>query len=128
VEQVGGVLLVQRAIEPGLGKWSLPSGFVEWDESPQAAAVRECIEETGLEVAVLDLLEVTRYTDDFRGPGINLTYRAQVAGGDLCPGDDASAARFFAPTELPPAETIAFRTHSRILDKWRTTARTLSRR
>jgi ADP-ribose pyrophosphatase YjhB (NUDIX family) len=124
VEQAGKILLVQRAIDPGEGLWSLPSGFVEWDEPPDAAAIRECAEETGLVVGALDLLDVRHYTDDYRGPGLNLTYRARVTGGSLRPGDDAQAARWFAPAELPPAEQIAFVSHRFALERWRTADRT----
>lgn len=119
VEQDGHVLLVQRAFEPGRGQWGLPAGFVEWDEAPEAAAARECEEETGLEVAIVGLLEVTHYTDDPRGPGINLTYRAEVSGGALQAGDDAAVARFFAPSELPFPAEIAFPGHLSALERWR---------
>jgi 8-oxo-dGTP diphosphatase len=118
VEEGHRVLLVRRGVEPGEGMWSLPSGFVEWDESPEAAAVRECAEETGLLVAVEELLSVRHYTDDYRGPGINLTYRVQVTGGNLRPGDDAVEVRFFAPDELPPEQAIAFRGHRIVLRQW----------
>lgn len=119
VEDGQRLLLVRRAVDPGLGKWCLPSGFVEWDESPEAAAIRECGEETGLLITDLKLLEVIHYTDDYRGPGVNFTYRAQVAGGVLRPGDDAGEARFFARRELPPTEEIAFRSHRQALARWR---------
>ena len=119
VERGGQVVLVQRAIEPGLGQWCLPAGFVEWDEAPEAAAIRECTEETGLIVASLELLEATHYTQDFRGPGINLIYKAQATSGTLKPGDDAATARWFSPTELPPLGMIAFRSHYVILERWR---------
>lgn len=119
VEQNGQILLVQRAIEPGQGLWGLPSGFIEWDESAEHAAIRECQEETGLTVDNLQLLEVTHYTEDFRGPGINLTFRAEVVGGRLHPGDEALAARFFAPAELPSPGQIAFASHYRLLERWR---------
>jgi len=119
VERNGGVLLIQRAIDPGRGQWALPAGFVEWDEAPEDAAARELGEETGLEVDRLELLGVRHYTDDFRGPGINLTYRARVSGGVLRAGDDAGAARFFAPDDLPPVEEIAFEGHRLTLTRWR---------
>ena len=119
IEQEGRVLLVRRAIEPGLGQWSLPSGFIEWDESPEVAAVREVAEETGLEVADARLLDVGHYGGDFRGPGLNITYRATVVGGTLRPADDAAEAHFFALQDLPPAEEIAFESHRRLLIRWR---------
>jgi ADP-ribose pyrophosphatase YjhB (NUDIX family) len=118
VEQDGKVLLVQRAIEPGLGRWALPSGFVELNEVPEIAAARECEEETGLRVDGLVLLEVTHYSDDFRGAGLNLTYRARVAGGVLQPGDDAQDARFFTSEELPPGHQVAFASHRAALEGW----------
>jgi 8-oxo-dGTP diphosphatase len=119
IESEGQVLLVLRGIDPGLGKWSLPSGFVEWDESPESALVRECAEETGLVVENPVLWEARHYTDDFRGPGVNLVYRAQVAGGTLRAGDDASAARLHARDELPPDDEIAFQGHRHILECWK---------
>ncbi len=114
----GRLLLVRRGVEPGLGLWGLPSGFVEWDESPAAAAGRECREETGLEVAIVGLLEASYYSDDYRGPGVNFTYRAEIVGGRLQSGDDATAARFFSPAELPAEGEIAFRGHRRLLARW----------
>ncbi len=45
VEAEGGIVLGRRAIEPGLGLWCLPGGFVDDDEDPAAAALRECREE-----------------------------------------------------------------------------------
>jgi ADP-ribose pyrophosphatase YjhB (NUDIX family) len=119
VEDGDRVLLIRRAIQPGLGQWSLPSGFVEWDEPPETAAAREVAEETGLAIKDLTLLEATHYVEDYRGPGINLTYLAAPAGGALSPGDDADAAGFFLPSELPERREIAFRSHRRILDRWR---------
>lgn len=118
VEQDGRVLLVRRAIEPGRGQWSLPSGFIEWDESPELAAVREVGEETGLVVADPQLLDVGHYGGDFRGPGLNINYQASVAGGTLHPADDAAEVRFFAREDLPPLQEIAFESHRRLLAQW----------
>jgi 8-oxo-dGTP diphosphatase len=118
VEREGRILLIRRAEEPGRGLWALPSGFVEWDESPERAACRECVEETGLTAGPPTLIGVTHYDDDFRGPGINLIYRVE-ASGSLHAGDDAAEARFFAPGDLPSREEIAFQGHAELLESMR---------
>lgn len=116
-EQDGKVVLVRRAVVPAIGAWCLPSGFVEYDEAPDEAAVRECLEETGLTVQLTDLLDVSQYVNDSRGPGILILYRGRVVGGEPYPGDDASEVGFFGPDELP--EDIAFATNRRALARWR---------
>lgn len=116
-EQDAKVVLVRRAVVPALGSWCLPSGFVEYDEAPAEAAVRECLEETGLKVQLTDLLEVSQYVNDARGPGILILYRGQVVGGAPRPGDDASEVGFFGPDELP--DEIAFPSNRRALARWR---------
>jgi ADP-ribose pyrophosphatase YjhB (NUDIX family) len=87
--------MVRRGAEPAKGTWSLPGGRVEAGESPADAAAREVLEETGLTVAVGDLLatvEVLGYlVHDFA---------AVVVAGTLSAGDDASDARWCEPTEL----------------------------
>ncbi|UCE91740.1 MAG: NUDIX hydrolase [Methanobacteriota archaeon] len=52
----GRILLVKRAFEPAAGKWSIPGGLVETGETLAAAGARECEEETGLKVQVLELI------------------------------------------------------------------------
>ena len=116
VERGGGVLLTRRAIEPGLGHWCLPAGFVEYDESPAEAALRECLEETGFLVELDGLQGVYYYSQDPRGNGILVMYRAHIVGGELAPGDDADQARFFSPDGLP--EDISFRAHRQVLAEW----------
>jgi ADP-ribose pyrophosphatase YjhB (NUDIX family) len=116
VEQDGEVLLVRRAVDPKQGWWCIPSGFVEYDEAPEEAAIRECEEETGLDVRLTGLLDVYHYRSDFRGSGILIVYRAKVVGGELRPGDDASEARFFGPAELP--QEIAFASNREALRRW----------
>jgi len=49
----GEILLVKRGVEPGRGKWALPSGFIEIEETPEEACLRELKEETGLEGKIL---------------------------------------------------------------------------
>ena len=119
LEDDGRVLLIRRAVNPGMDLWCLPSGFIEHDESPEAAAVREAKEETGLDVELGELMGLHTYYDPMRGNGILILYRARPAGGTLSPGDDASEARYFAPGELPAPGQIAFRTHRIVLGEWK---------
>lgn len=54
----GRTLLIRRGSEPLLGQWSIPGGTLELGESLQAGVARELLEETALEVRVLDVIEV----------------------------------------------------------------------
>lgn len=54
----GRVLLIRRGAEPLKGEWSIPGGMLELGESLAAGVAREMAEETGVEVRVLDLIEV----------------------------------------------------------------------
>ena len=100
VEQGGKLLLVQRQYPPFKDAWHLPSGYVEVDELPNHAALRETQEETGLVVEVGRLVGVYFYNDDNRGNGIVLFYQAGVKEGTLRTSDETQAAGFFAPDEL----------------------------
>jgi ADP-ribose pyrophosphatase YjhB (NUDIX family) len=106
VEQDGKVLLVQRNNEPLRGFWSFPAGFVDAYEDPLEAARRECLEETGLDVLVTDLLHVIGGREHPNGADIVIVYRAVITGGRLQPGDDAERAEYFPYDALPP---LAFR-------------------
>lgn len=52
------ILLLKRALEPGLGGWDLPAGYLDPGESFEAAARRETLEEAGIEIELLDLVGV----------------------------------------------------------------------
>ncbi len=109
----GSVLLVQRRFEPRQGMWTLPAGFVEYDEHVEECAVRETREETGLEVELEGLFGAYMAMDDPRVRVVLLLYRARRTGGVLAAGDDAIDARFF-PLGGTPRE-IAFRAHEQAL-------------
>lgn len=61
-------LLIRRGTEPLLGQWSIPGGTLDLGETLQAGVARELLEETGLEVRVLDLIEVFDRIIDESGP------------------------------------------------------------
>jgi len=54
----GKILVVKRAFEPGAGKWSVPGGLVELGEKLSDACAREMLEETGIEIQILELINV----------------------------------------------------------------------
>ena len=68
VESDGGIVLGRRAIEPAYGMWCLPGGFVNDDESPVEAAVRECLEEICAAVVVTGLIGVSHLQARRREP------------------------------------------------------------
>jgi 8-oxo-dGTP diphosphatase len=118
VELDGKVVLVRRGMNPMRGYWSLPSGYVERDEAPDQTAVRELEEETGLRVAVDNLLNVYSFSHQGTGGrGVLVLYSAHVLGGNLRAGDDASEVGAYGPLELP--DDIAFDTHVQALHDWR---------
>ncbi len=111
--QDGQVLLVKRKYDPKAGDWSLPAGFMEYEESPQETAIRETKEETGLEVSIRRLFDVYGACDDPRSHVVLVVYVAERIGGDLLAGDDALEARFFPLDALP--QNIAFSSHRKAL-------------
>jgi ADP-ribose pyrophosphatase YjhB (NUDIX family) len=112
VEVEDKVLLVRRVNQPYRGAWSLPAGFIDAGEDPGKAAERECLEETGLQVGVTELMDVLSGREHPRGADFVLYYRAEMLGGELHAGDDADAAEFFPLDSLPP---IAFKLTRRFL-------------
>ena len=113
VEMEGGVVLVRRGQPPFVGWWALPAGYIEADESVEQAAVRECKEETGLDVELLELFGVYSFPEGPVQSGIVIFYRARPVGGELRAGDDAQDVGVFPPDELP--DPLAFRTHREVL-------------
>ncbi len=113
VEVDGRLVLVKRGIEPALGRWAFPSGYVDRGEALEEAAAREIREETGLEV------RVTRLVGVYSRPGdtvILAVYAAERVGGSLLAGADAEEVGLFSADELPP---LPFPYDYDILRDWR---------
>ena len=95
------ILLVLRDREPYAGRWCLPSGFVELNESIQKAVLRELKEETGIKGKVLRLVDtLSRYNDAY-GDLIWVTFEVLKISGKLTPADDARDAKYFPIDKLP---------------------------
>jgi len=98
------VLLIRRRNEPFAGRWALPGGYLEENETPAAGAARELREETGL--TGLDLRLFGAFGEagrDPRGWTVSLAYRARlpVEAALVRAGDDAEDAGWF-PVDAPP--------------------------
>jgi 8-oxo-dGTP diphosphatase len=104
------LLLVRRGHAPDEGLWSLPGGRVEPGETDSVAVAREVAEETGLTVAVGDLVgSVEREGTNGRLYVIR-DYQAKPLGGELSAGDDAADARYVTRDEfdaLPTSTLLA---------------------
>jgi ADP-ribose pyrophosphatase YjhB (NUDIX family) len=112
IEQDERVLLVRRINEPFRGMWTLPAGFVDAGEDPADTAARECLEETGLTVRILHVLDVIAGREHPRGADFIIVYSAQVISGELVAGDDADQAVWFERAHLP---SLAFRATQKTL-------------
>ncbi len=105
--------MVKRDIDPMLGWWSFPSGYVDRGEVIEEAAVREVKEETNVDVELDRLLGV--YSR--RGaPVILVAYTANIVGGQPTAGDEAQDVAFFTADDLPP---LPFPDDDQIIADWR---------
>jgi 8-oxo-dGTP diphosphatase len=116
IEKDGNLLLLQRSYQPWKGSWNLPAGYVEVDETPAQAAVREVREETGLEVEISRLLNTYFFDDDPRGNGLLVLYRGIVVGGQLNGSGESTAHAYFSADSLP--EDLCGAGHSRAILAW----------
>lgn len=115
IEMDGGVVLIKRGSPPHKGEWTLPSGFVEADESAEEAAIREALEETGLIVEIIELANINSFPEGPPVSGIMIFYRMRPIGGKLQAGDDAVDAKIFQPNDMP---ILPFRTHREMMTEW----------
>ena len=107
------LVMVRRAIEPAMGRWSFPAGYVDRGEPVEEAGTREVKEETGLDVRVRDLIGLYSLRDR---PVVLAAYAADVVGGSLQPGPEVQEAALFSVDELPP---LPFPHDYQILEDWR---------
>jgi ADP-ribose pyrophosphatase YjhB (NUDIX family) len=109
----GRILLTRRSINPGRGLWTFPGGFVDFGETVSDAAVRETLEETGLEVDLTGLLNVYSYP----GSPVIIVYTARVRGGTLRPCAENDRLEWLAPAEIP-WDGLAFDSTREALREW----------
>jgi 8-oxo-dGTP diphosphatase len=109
VEADGGIVLGRRSIEPGYGLWCLPGGFVNDDEDPSVAAVRECLEEISTAVELTGLIGVFHIPKTDAPSMVGIAYRARLANGArIAAGAEMLEVGVFRVKSLPP---LAFSSH-----------------
>lgn len=113
-EWEGKVLMCRRAIEPRLGYWTLPAGFMENHETTGQGAVRETLEEANARVELgpmFSLINVPHISQ------VHIVYRARLLDLDFAPGEESLEVTLMTETEIPWND-IAFRTISLTLQRY----------
>ena len=92
------LMLCRRQIEPRAGKWNLPAGFMENNETVMDGAMREVREEANAEVEILQLHTVYSVLHAHQ---VYMLFLAKLKGDTFSAGDETSEVRFFALDEIP---------------------------
>lgn len=109
------LLLVKRSVDPKKGFWCLPGGFMELGETPEATALRELKEETGLDARIHRLFDANANPSALYDTVALFCYLVREFNGTPRAGDDADAVAFFPPSALPE---IAFSSHLKFIGKY----------
>ncbi|MEM6674199.1 MAG: NUDIX hydrolase [Planctomycetota bacterium] len=98
VEAGDRILLCKRAIEPALGRWTFPAGYLECGESSPEGAARETYEESEAEVEILGLhamLDIPHIAQAY------VVFRARLIGTHYGPGDESSEVELVDLDDIP---------------------------
>jgi ADP-ribose pyrophosphatase YjhB (NUDIX family) len=101
----GRILLCRRAIEPRLGFWTIPAGFMENGETTQDGARRESLEEAQADVEIGSLLAVVHV---LHADQVHVMFRARLPIAHFGPSPESLEVGLFAEADIPWDE-IAFR-------------------
>lgn len=114
ITDAGEIVLIRRGIEPGVGLWAQPGGFLEVDETVNQAAIRETWEETGL---IIEPGEIVGLYTRLEVAVVTIAFEARIVGGIAAPTPEATEIQAYAPEDLPWG-TIAFKTTTWALRDW----------
>ncbi|MBI1260395.1 MAG: NUDIX domain-containing protein [Rhizobiales bacterium] len=120
VAHEGRIMLCRRAIEPRMGYWTLPAGFMELGESVEDGARREAREEANAEIDLIDLLAVYSIP---RIAQVQIMYRARLAKPEFSAGEESLDVGLFGWDEIPwdelafPSVHWALRQYRSVMDQ-----------
>jgi ADP-ribose pyrophosphatase YjhB (NUDIX family) len=97
-EHEGRILLCKRAIEPRLGFWTVPAGFMENGETLQQGAARECHEEAMARVEIGSLLALVTVIGAHQ---VHAFFRARLLEPTFGPGPESLEVKLVTPEEIP---------------------------
>jgi ADP-ribose pyrophosphatase YjhB (NUDIX family) len=97
-EHDGRILLCRRAIEPRLGYWTIPAGFMENGETLQAGAAREAAEEAEAEVEIGSLLAVVNVVHAHQ---VHVMFRARLPKPEFGAGAESLEVELVSPEDIP---------------------------
>ncbi|MFC1546193.1 NUDIX domain-containing protein [bacterium] len=108
----GDVLLVKRGICPGFNKWALPGGFIDMNEKPDKACLRELKEETGIRGKVKRLIGIYLRKTIMYGALLVIGYEVEAQNEKIDFDKEIKDVKFFPITELPK---ITFPVHKKFI-------------
>jgi 8-oxo-dGTP diphosphatase len=111
------ILLIRRGLEPSLGKWTYPGGYVDFGETPGQCALRETVEEVGMTVCEPELLGVYADRRERKPSIITVTYVAKPGIETPLVTAEATEVRYFGIDEIP-WDDLAFDTTIQALEAW----------
>ena len=106
------ILLIKRGVEPQIGKWAFPSGYVNRYETPEDALLREVKEETELDVQINKLIGIYSTKGN---PVVLAVYSVHLISHEATAGSDATDVQWFELNQLPK---LAFEHDNQILKNW----------
>jgi len=108
------ILLCRRAIEPRLGFWTLPAGFMENGETTALAACRETLEEAGANIAIdapFAMVSIAHINQ------VHLFYRGRMLTSEFSAGEESLEVALFSPQQIP-WQDLSFRSVRLCLERY----------
>ena len=117
IERDGKILLLKRCQNPFINSWNLPAGYVEVDEDPSQAVIREVSEEAGLRIEPIKLENIYYFNDDPRGNGILIVFRCTIIDGQLSESNESITPTYYSRNDVP--EILAGGGHNQAIMAWK---------